>query len=103
MVTTSQTTVFSVWDGEWAIVSSDYRLVAYTEGTSSAFGRSNAHRFMSGRPTRYDTSADMADGGFMRVALNSSSPRRLSSGASTASTSSSTSTTTVVFTVWDGD
>jgi RHS repeat-associated protein len=46
----------------------------------------------------------MADGGFMQVALNSSSPRRLSSRASTASTSSSTSTTTTItFSVWDGD
>jgi RHS repeat-associated protein len=84
--------------------SSDYRLVAYTEGTSSAFGGINAHRFLGGQPTRYDTSVDMADGGFMQVALNSSSPRRLSSRASTASTSSSTSTTTTItFSVWDGD
>src|SRR5205085_10025585 len=83
---------------------SDYQLAAYTEGTSSAFGRTNAHRFPGGRPTRYDTAVDMANSGFMRVALNSSSPRRLSSSASTASTSSSTSTTTTVtFSVWDGD
>jgi hypothetical protein len=43
----------------------------------------------------------------MQVALNSSSPRRLSSSANTASPSSSTSTTTtstiIIFSVWDGD
>jgi RHS repeat-associated protein len=82
---------------------SDYQLVAYTGGSSA---RNKARQSISDRLMRRDAAAYMSDRGFMRVALNSSSPTR--SGKTTALPSTSVATTvprgaTVIYSVWDGD
>jgi RHS repeat-associated protein len=85
--------------------SSDYQLAAYTEGSNA---RNAARRLTSDRSMRHDAAASMMDRGFMRVALNSSSPKRSSRTTTTgmpsnSTTTNSTGSTTTIFSVWDGD
>jgi RHS repeat-associated protein len=82
---------------------SDYQLVAYTGGSSA---RNKARQSISDRPVRSDAAAYMSDAGFMRVALNSSSPERSRKTTALPSTSATTTAprgATVIYSVWDGD